>query len=336
MRHSEIAGLRTRGMRSRAAARGLDEAWVRGLEGSGRVNREEVMSVLNELPGAPVIADGALGTELQARGLRMGELPDEWNLSHPEVIEDVIRSYVDAGSDVVLTVTFRANRITLACHGLEGQVAEINIRGVELARRAAGGRAKVFASAGPTGKLLMTGDVSPEDMRKAFAEQCSVLAAAGADAILLETMTDLEEARIALDAAKATGLPVGCSMVFDTGKKKDRTMMGATPEMVARELEAAGADFIGANCGVGIEGYVEVCRRLRAATSKPLWIKPNAGLPEIVDGRAAYRTTPGEFASYVPALIEAGANFIGGCCGTNPNFIRATAAAAAKVKAAAR
>jgi methionine synthase I (cobalamin-dependent) len=295
------------------------------------------MSVLNDLlASAPVVADGALGTELQARGLAAGELPDEWNLSHPEVIEEVIRAYVNAGSEVVLTATFRANRITLGGHGLEGKVAEINRAGVEIARRAGAGRARVFASIGPTGKLLMMGDVSAEDMHAAFAEQCRVVAEAGADAILLETMTDLEEAKIAVSAAKQSGLPVGCSMVFDAGKKKDRTMMGATPEVVAAELEAAGTDFIGANCGIGIQGYIEVCRRLRAATAKPIWIKANAGLPEMVDGKAVYRTTPEEFASYVPALIEAGANFIGGCCGTNPDFIRATAAAVAKARAAAR
>ncbi len=295
------------------------------------------MSVLNDLlASAPVVADGALGTELQARGLAAGELPDEWNLSHPEVIQDVISAYVNAGSEVVLTATFRANRITLSGHGLESKVDEINRAGVQVARRAAAGRARVFASVGPTGKLLMMGDVSAEDMRSAFSEQGRALADAGADAILLETMTDLEEAKIAVAAAKETGLPVGCSMVFDSGKNKDRTMMGATPEVVAAELEAAGADFIGANCGIGIQGYIEVCRRLRAATKKPLWIKANAGLPEIEDGKAVYRTTPEEFASYIRALIDAGANFVGGCCGTNPAFIRATAAAVAKAKAAVR
>lgn len=295
------------------------------------------MSVLNDLvSSAPVVADGALGTELQARGLSAGELPDEWNLSHPGVIEDVIRAYVDAGSQVVLTVTFRANRVTLAGHGLADRLVEINRAGVEIARRAAAGKARVFASVGPTGKLLMMGDITAEDMRAAFSEQCRVVADAGADAILLETMTDLDEAKIAVAAAKETGLPVGCSMVFDTGKKKDRTMMGATPEAVASELEASGADFLGANCGVGIQGYIEVCRRLRAATKKPLWIKANAGLPEIVDGKAVYRTTPDEFASHIPALIEAGADFVGGCCGTDPNFIRATAAVVARARAASR
>ncbi len=286
------------------------------------------------LARAPVLTDGALGTELQARGLPAGSLPDEWNLSHPDVVEDVIRNYVEAGSDVVLTVTFRANRIALAAHGLADRLEDINRAGVEIAKRAAAGRAVVFASLGPSGKLLMTGDVTADELRAAFAEQARVVADAGAGAIMIETMTDLEEAAIAVAAARETGLPVGCSMVFDSGKNKDRTMMGATPERVAAELGAAGADIIGANCGVGIETYIEVCRRLHAATSKPVWIKPNAGLPEVVDGRVVYRTTPEEFAARIPALIEAGASFVGGCCGTNPAFIRAAAGAVAKARAA--
>ncbi len=288
------------------------------------------------LSRTPILTDGALGTELQARGLAAGQLPDEWNLSHPEVVEDVIRRYVEAGSDVVLTVTFRANRVALASHGLADKVDVINRAGVEVAKRAAGGRALVFASLGPSGKLLMTGDVTEDELRAAFSEQARSVAAAGADAIMIETMTDLEEAVIAVTAARETGLPVGCSMVFDSGKNKDRTMMGATPERVAAQLEIAGADIIGANCGVGIDAYIEVCRRLHAATPRPVWIKPNAGLPEVADGKVVYRTTPGEFAAKVPALIEAEASFIGGCCGTNPDFIRSASAVIAKARAAVK
>jgi methionine synthase I (cobalamin-dependent) len=185
----------------------------------------------------------------------------------------------------------------------------------------------VFASIGPTGKLLVTGEVTPEELSAVFSEQVAILASAGADAIVLETMTDLEEAKIAVGCAKRTGLAVVACMVFDTGKNKDRTLMGTTPEQAAEGLAAAGADVIGANCGQGIAGYVPICRRLRAATVRPIWIKANAGLPEVVDGRAVYRTTPEEFAAHIPALLEAGASFIGGCCGTTPDYIRAVAAA---------
>ncbi len=287
------------------------------------------------LSRAPVITDGALGTELQARGLASGDLPDEWNLCRPEVVEEVIRSYVDAGSDVILTATFRANRIALSGKGLEDKLELINRAGVAVAKRAAGDRARVFGSVGPSGKLLMTGDVTEDELRAAFAEQARIVASAGVDAIMFETMTDLDEAVIAVEAARGFGVPVGASMVFDSGKNRDRTMMGATPEKVAERLEAAGADIIGANCGTGIDPYIEVCRRMHAATSRPVWIKPNAGLPQVDGGKVVYKTTPEEFAARVPALIEAGASFIGGCCGTNPAFIRAVRAAVANAKNAA-
>ena len=147
--------------------------------------------------------------------------------------------------------------------------------------------------------------------------------AAGADGIVVETMMDVNEAVIAVRAAKETGLPVVASMVFDSGKQKDRTMMGNTPEQAVTELTAAGADVIGANCGQGIEGFVPICARMRTASSIPLWMKPNAGLPELVDGQVVYRTTPADFVKFVPALAGAGANFIGGCCGTNREFVEA-------------
>ncbi len=278
------------------------------------------------LAAGPVVTDGAWGTELQARGLPAGELPDGWNLTHPERVAEVARAYVAAGSRVILTNTFGANRLRLAGHGLADRVAEINRRGVEISKQAAGPRARVFASIGPAGKMLLTGETTAAELTDAFTEQAQALAEGGADALIIETMSDLEEAKLALAAAKTTGLPVVVCMVFDAGRDKDRTLMGATPEQVARELTAAGADVIGANCGVGIERYVPVCRRLRAATDRPVWIKPNAGLPVLENGRVVYHTTPEEFAGHVPELVAAGAGFIGGCCGTTPEFIRAVCA----------
>jgi 5-methyltetrahydrofolate--homocysteine methyltransferase len=169
----------------------------------------------------------------------------------------------------------------------------------------------------------MTGETTEAEMGAAFEEQATAIAKCGAEAIVVETMSDLAEAQIAVAAARATGLPVVACMVFDSGKDKDRTMMGTTAERAAEALTAAGADVIGANCGQGIGGFAAICRRLRAATDRPIWLKPNAGLPRIVDGRTKYTTTPEEFAWHVPELVEAGASFIGGCCGTNPDFIRA-------------
>jgi methionine synthase I (cobalamin-dependent) len=275
------------------------------------------------LTHGPVVTDGAWGTELQARGLPIGEFPDAWNLTHPEHVAEVALAYVESGSQIILTNTFGANRIRLAENGLADCVTKINRRGVEISREAAGSRARVFASIGPSGKLLMSGEVSAEDLSAAFAEQARALAEAGADALVVETISDLEEGRIAVTAACQTGLPVVASAVFDSGKHKDRTMMGSTPEQAAEIFTAAGAEVIGANCGQGIGGFAAICKRLRATTDRPIWIKANAGLPKLVDGRAVYDTTPEAFAAFLPQLLELGASFIGGCCGTNPDFIRA-------------
>jgi len=277
--------------------------------------------------GRVILTDGAWGTELQALGLGPDELPDLWNLAHPERVEQVARAYVEAGSEIILTNTFRANRLGAGGRILPPALAEVNRAGVEISRRAAAGRARVFASIGPSGKLLIEGAVTEDELRAAFSEQAEALCAAGADGLLIETMSDLTEAAIAVAAAKATGLVVVASMVFDSGKNRDRTMMGVSPEQAAEALAAAGADIIGANCGNGIAAYVPICARLRAATGLPVWIKPNAGLPELEAGRVVYRTSPEEFARHVPELVRAGANYIGGCCGTNPAFIRAARAA---------
>ncbi|GIU78773.1 MAG: homocysteine S-methyltransferase [Bryobacteraceae bacterium] len=274
-----------------------------------------------------LITDGAWGTRLQELGLDPGEIPDAWNLAHPERVEQVAREYVEAGSDVILTNTFRANRITLAAAGLADRSREINQSGVELSRRAAAGRARVAASIGPSGRMLMTGEVTPEELHAAFLEQAEALAAAGADALLVETMSDLEEARIALRAARTTGLPVIVSFAFDTGRNRDRTMMGVTPEQAAAEMQAEGADAVGANCGAGIDRFPALCERMRQACTLPVWIKANAGLPEWREGRAVYTAEPAAFAAHLRALVEAGASFVGGCCGTSPDFVRALVAA---------
>jgi 5-methyltetrahydrofolate--homocysteine methyltransferase len=281
-------------------------------------------SLINELiTTGSVLTDGAWGTELQARGLPAGEIGDLWNLVYPERVEAVARAYVDAGSRIILTNTFRANRIALERHADESRVVEINRSGVEISRRAARGHALVFASIGPSGKLLVTGEVDEAHLAAAFAEQAQALAGAGADALVVETMTDLDEARIAVAAAAATGLPVVACMVFDSGKHRDRTMMGIAPQQAAVELVRAGAQVIGANCGIGIEAYVPVCAALASATDRPIWIKPNAGLPAVVDGKIVYHMTPQQFASHAPALMAAGARFIGGCCGSTPEFVAA-------------
>lgn len=278
---------------------------------------------------APVLCDGAWGTELQKRSLPPGACPDEWNLSNAERVREVGAAYVRAGSRVILTNTFRASPIALACFGLQERMEEINRSGVRLSKEAAQGSAFVFASVGPTGKMLASGEVVQDEVRSAYTLQTRALASEQPDAILIETMSDIAEARIAAEAALETGLPVIVSFVFDSGKNRDRTIMGATPEQAASELAAAGVQAIGTNCGAGLAGYASLCRRLAAASGLPVWAKPNAGLPKIVDGAVRYDTSPQEFAAAGEELACAGATFIGGCCGTTPEFIRALAQTAA-------
>jgi methionine synthase I (cobalamin-dependent) len=257
------------------------------------------MSLRDWLRNGPLLADGAWGTELQNRGLEPDSFPDLWNLTAPEQVRAVARGYREAGSQVILTNTFRSNRISLAGWGLSDRVADLNRAGVAISQEAGDGL--VFASIGPTGKLLLTGDVTEHQLEDAFQEQAEALSEA--DALLIETMSDLEEARIALAAARTTGLPVIVSFAFDTGRNKDRTMMGVTPEQAARAMTEQGADAVGANCGATPEAFLTICTRMRQATDLPLWMKPNTGDPSI--------------AAQLPAA------FIGGCCGTNATWIRA-------------
>jgi len=279
------------------------------------------MKLREWLAGGPLITDGAWGTELQKLGLGPGTIPDTWNLDHPERVEAVARAYAEAGSQVILTNTFRANAVAMRDR-TASELDAINRAGVTLSRRSAG-KAVVFASIGPTGKMLLSGEISREQVTAAFVAQAQSLADAGADALLVETMSDIEEARLAVEAASLTGLPVIASFAFDSGKNKDRTMMGATPEGVAAAMRDAGASAIGANCGVGVERSVAICRRLRAASDLPIWMKPNAGLPVMEGSAIRYGTTAEFFASQFGPLCEAGASFVGGCCGSTPEFIRA-------------
>lgn len=283
------------------------------------------MNLRDCIRGTLTLADGAWGTELQRLGAPLGSCLDEWNLIKPGLVRQVAESYVQAGSKVIMTNTFRANPISLGPHGLDGQCAAINRAGVKISREAAGHAALVFATMGPSGKMLITKEVTPEGLHEAFSAQARALAEERPDALLIETMMDVAEAKIAVAAALETGLPVIVSFVYDSGKNRDRTIMGATPEQVAAAFVGEGVHGIGANCGVGAREYVAICKRLVEACRLPIWMKPNAGLPEIVGGVARYKTTPEEFAEAAKELADAGATFVGGCCGTSPAFIRALA-----------
>ncbi len=275
------------------------------------------------IKSGPVVTDGSWGTQMQKRGLNRGECPDSWNLKHPERVLEVAQQYVTAGSQIILTNTFGGSRLALKKYNLDHQTVDINMAGVEISKKAAGNRAYVFASIGPTGLMLVTRETTEAELQNVFEEQAAAQARAGADGIIVETMIDVTEARIAATAAKQTGLPVIVSMVYDSGENKDRTMMGNSPEEVVEELTGVGVDGIGANCGQGIEAFLPICARLRQATDLPLWMKPNAGLPELIDDKAVFRTTAQEFVQYIPEMIQAGAGFIGGCCGTDQVFVKA-------------
>jgi len=278
---------------------------------------------------AVLLADGAWGTELARRGLAAGDTPELWNADRPDDVEAVARGYVDAGSDIILTNTFGGTRIKLAKSDAADRVAELNRRGAEISKRAAGDDALVFASIGPTGEFMAPlGTHTEGEFIACFAEQIAACVEGGADGLCIESMSDLGEAKAALAAVRrACSLPVVVSLTYERGQRGYATMMGVRPEQAAAELDAAGADLIGANCGAGIEQAVEIVALLRSATARPLWIKPNAGLPELIDGKTVFRQSPADMAARAPDLIDAGANVIGGCCGSTPAHIQAIAAA---------
>jgi 5-methyltetrahydrofolate--homocysteine methyltransferase len=272
-----------------------------------------------------LIADGGWGTEFLSRGLGRGEVPESWNIQRRADVYAVAEAYVKAGADVILTNTFGGSSLKLAKAGLSDKTAEITRLGAEISREAAADRCLVFGSIGPTGEFMApVGKITEADLVKAFAEQARALTAGGVDGIVIETMMDLGEARAALRAVKEnTSLPVAVTMTFNKNPRGYATLMGNRPEQAVRELEKAGADIVGTNCGAGIEDMIEVTRQIRPATSLPIWCKPNAGLPQLVDGNTVYRETPDQMASRLKGLVEAGAKIIGGCCGTTPAFVRA-------------
>jgi 5-methyltetrahydrofolate--homocysteine methyltransferase len=273
--------------------------------------------------GTVLLCDGAWGTELFRRGLMPGCPPDEWTLTHPEIVQDITREYLNAGAQVILTNTFGANRFRLEPHGLSQRVSEVNSRAASLAREVVTRDALLAGDIGPTARFLALGEVSAEELSQVFAEQARALADGGVDLIVVESMTDAEEMALAVAAAaRETGLPVVASMTYNRTPRGYRTMMGDSPEACVRKAEQAGAAVIGANCGSGIEDYVPLAPILRGITSLPLWVKANAGVPQIVNGKVTYPLTAEQYASYVPALVDAGVNVIGGCCGTDPTFIR--------------
>jgi 5-methyltetrahydrofolate--homocysteine methyltransferase len=273
------------------------------------------------------VADGATGTMLMAAGLTPAEAPELWNLERPEVIINLHRAYLAAGSQIILTNTFGGNRIKLERAGRGGRVIAVNRAGARLARQAAGQHAYVAGDIGPTGDLMAPlGKLAFEHAVEVFAEQAEALATEEIDAIWIETMTDLQEARAAVSAAlEATNLPIICSLSFGPG---GRTMMGVGAGQAAQQLWPMGLSAMGANCGEGLGPVGQALREMREVLPRaPLVAKPNAGLPKLVEGETVYDVAPSDFAQHISGFVALGARIVGSCCGSSPAYIAAIAKA---------
>lgn len=275
--------------------------------------------------GRVLISDGAWGTFLHQKGLKANECPESWNLERPGDVMEIATSYVEAGADIILTNSFGASPIKLEGYGLEAKCFELNKRAAEISRRAAGERVLVMGSIGPTGKMVLMGEVSPQEVFQGFMDQARGLAEGGADGIVIETMTDPEEARLAIEAVKkVTALDVACTFTFSRNQDGVyRTMMGTDLADYLEMTLSAGADIIGANCGNGTAGMIEIVRGIRKLNPDiPVLVHANAGLPQYQDGKTIFPESPAEMAAQIDELVAAGANIVGGCCGTTPEHIR--------------
>jgi len=286
-------------------------------------------SILDLAKKKTVIFDGAMGTMLMAAGLKAGESPELWNIEKPSLVTDIHRRYYEAGSDAVHTNTFGGNAIKLADRGLSDRMETINVEAAKLAREACPAGKFVAGDIGPTGKLIKPlGDMVLEEAEETFFRQAQALIKGGVDLISIETMFSLEEALAALRASKRLGkVPVIAALTFNRTKKGFFTMMGEGVNQAVSAFEQAGADVIATNCSLGSRDMIDLTKELRAATRKPILVQPNAGKPVTQKGVTSYQQTPAEFAKDGMEIKNSGADMIGGCCGTNPEFIRALAEA---------
>jgi 5-methyltetrahydrofolate--homocysteine methyltransferase len=272
-----------------------------------------------------LLSDGAMGTELQKRGLPAGACPEEFNVSHPEVVRSIHLAYYEAGSDIVETNSFGGNRARLSMHGYEHRVKEFCLAAAHRAREACPAGKFVAGSIGPTGELLEPfGSRTAEEAADIFSEQAEALAEGGVDLFFVETMMSIEEAEVAVRAAKTvSNLPVVATMTFEKSQVGLRTMWGVDIPTAVLRLTDAGADVVGANCGRGFEEMIEIMTEMRPTTTLPIIAQANAGMPEIVDGVSVYHQTPEVVLPMAEKLLDSGVNIIGGCCGTSPAHIKA-------------
>jgi 5-methyltetrahydrofolate--homocysteine methyltransferase len=284
------------------------------------------MKIIDEIKsGKILLCDGAWGTLLQTKGLKTNECPESWNLTHKDEIYNIAKSYADAGSDIIETNSFGANYFSLKRYNLEDKVSEINRLAASISHEAAENQKYVAGSIGPTGKMLFMNEVTEDEIYNAFKEQAIALEQGGADIIIIETMTALDEAILALQAAKQnTKCTTIVTMTFNkTNEEEYRTMMGVSPAEMTKLMIAARANIIGANCGNGIEDMIHIVKEIRKINKNvPVIIQPNAGLPEFIESKTIYKETPEMMASYIPELIKVGVNIFGGCCGTTPEHIK--------------
>jgi 5-methyltetrahydrofolate--homocysteine methyltransferase len=310
----------------------VDQAAFPGIDERRRADAGAASQKWRELVAAndTIIADGAMGTMLFANGLLFGDPPEVWNLSKPDIVRRVHRGYLDAGSQIIMTNTFGGNRMRLSLHGLQDRVAELNQTAAILLRsevEAAGDTALVAGDIGPTGAILApTGTLEYDEAVDIFAEQAAALVAGGVDLIWIETMSDLNEIKAAIEGVRrvSPGIALITTMTFDT---RGHTMMGVSPQQALAHLIAWGADAIGGNCGNGPDELIGVIQGMQAAGSTvPLVAKSNAGMPELVDMRAVYRADPETMAAAALTMRDSGARIVGGCCGTTPAHLELIAA----------
>lgn len=286
------------------------------------------MTLLEDIKHRVLLGDGAMGTQLQIAGLESGGCGEAWNLDHPERVLAIQRRYAEAGSDIILTNTFGASRIMLNRHDEGERTVEINKAGVAVAREAIGGHGYVLGDIGPFGGLMEPyGEIPREDVERAFREQARALIEGGADGIIVETQTALEELEIAIAAAKEAGAAVIIgSIAFDRMLDEDdvRTMMGISPEMAAEFMAEHGCHILGLNCGTGVDMRMaaRIVERYRRAGGLPVMAQPNAGAPVLENMKVLYKETPEEMSAGLPSLLQAGARIVGGCCGSTPDHIR--------------
>jgi len=289
------------------------------------------MNILDELKqGKVLLSDGAWGTLLQVKGMRPDECPELWNISRKRDVLEIAESYLHAGSDIIETNSFGGNRIKLSQYGLGDRVTELNRVAASISREVAGNSKHVAGCVGPTGKILIMGDVTESELYDNYCEQSIALEQGGADIIIIETMSALDEASLAVKAAKEnTKCTVIITMTFSRDTKGEYyTMMGVSPVEMVNAMKEAGANIVGSNCGNGIEEMIDIVKTIRFVDKNiPVIIQANAGAPQLIEGITVYRESPELMASFVPDLLKAGANIIGGCCGTTPAHIREMASA---------